>query len=631
MLKKMFSVFTFVAFFYRSQSQDIVQLLSTRLPDVSKDASVIKRQEDIYFEVTDIDRAYLTVHKVLTVTGVNGKDALTFYQHSNRFIELADAEIKVYDAFGKQTVKYKKRDMITIANGDGLIDDGKVTYFSVPANSYPITVEYNYEIKYKGTLFYPSYEILGSGESVENSSFTAKVPIELDMRYKEKNIHLKPEISSTNKYKTYKWVVKNMSPLEDEEGTVSYESKYPQIILAPNKFKIYDTEGDMTSWKNFGLWQSSLTKGLNELSADRSLFFKDLVKDAKDTKEKIKIVYAYLQKNFRYVSIQLGIGGYKPFPALFTDQKKYGDCKGLSFYTHSVLNALGIKSYVALINSNYNDEPVDPAFPCNDFNHMILCVPQKDDSIWLECTSNTNEFAVLGSFTENRYALLITENGGELVPTPSSKSGDNTLQSTTTIKIAEDGSGTATYAPKVKGSFKQYFMQYLLEEKKDVQKDFLIDYIGMKQPDVFTVNKNDDPELAPNIELVFEKIPEFTAGNKMFLPLRMCKLWDIKLPKSENRRLDYYFQYPFEKSDTSIYTLPKGYAPDVLPTAKHLQCDFAKYSTKYWYNEKEQAVYSTASLVLYEYKIPAAGYAKMKAFYEEILKDGSQRIVVKKL
>ncbi|WP_315822799.1 hypothetical protein [Paraflavitalea speifideaquila] len=48
---------------------------------------------------------------------------------------------------------------------------------------------------------------------------------------------------------------------------------------------------------------------------------KDLVKDAKDDREKARIIYDYLQKNFRYVSIQLGIGGWRSLSADFTDQK----------------------------------------------------------------------------------------------------------------------------------------------------------------------------------------------------------------------------------------------------------------------------------------------------------------------
>jgi len=593
-------------------------------------ASVIKHSEDIFFEVTDINRAYLTVHKVFTVNSVSGKDALLFSEYSNKARNLTDAEIKVFDATGKQAGKYKISDMRTSAVGEGLIDDGKYTYFEIPTFSYPVMVDLKYEVKYKGTLFYPAYDIQSSGEAVEASTFVAKVPENLDLRFKPNNINISPEITSSDKYKFYKWTVKNLAAPEFEEGSVLYESRYPRVLLAPSRFKIYDTEGDMTSWKNFGMWEYELTKELYDLSADKKVFFANMVKDEKDVKGKIKVVYQYLQKNFRYVSIQLGIGGYKPFPASFTDQKKYGDCKGLSFYTHAILNSLGIKSYVALVNADYNREPVDPAFPCNQFNHMILCVPNAKDTLWLECTSRTNDFGVLGSFTENRNALLITDAGGELVRTPLSKATDNIFNAKTTVNINEDGSGKANLVIDLTGEYKQNFLYYT-DEKKDEQKDFLVNGIGLKQPDDFSITSTDaDEKFIGSVDLTIEKIPEFAAGTKLFLNKHLYKVVKNNLPKAETRRLDYFFRYPFEKSDTTVYRLPAEYVPDVLPQPKNIPGQYTSYSTSCWFNEKEHAIYSVAKITLTKSRIPAADYPALKKCFDEMMKDDLQHIVIKK-
>src|SRR6185312_13501516 len=144
---------------------------------------------------------------------------------------------------------------------------------------------------------------------------------------------------------------------------------------------------------------------------------------------KARFLYNYLQKNVRYVSVQLGIGGYKPFPASFVDEKKYGDCKALSNYMLTLLKTVGIPSYCAVINAGTNAEPADPDFVNDPFNHIILCVPFKNDTTWLECTSATSPFGKLGSFTENRKALLVTEDGGKLVNTPRSTMQDNQFNS----------------------------------------------------------------------------------------------------------------------------------------------------------------------------------------------------------
>ncbi len=630
-MKKIFSILCSIITISFCKAQITSYELATVPENVKKNAAVIKRAETIVFDVKDIDKAYLNIEKTFTVTNETGKKELMFQEFSNKYRELTDAEIKVFDAAGKQTAKYKKSDMSTVANGEGLIEEGKITYFVVTTTNYPITVQFKYELKFKGTLNYPAYEIQSASEGVEHSSFTARVPKDLDLRYKESNIKLAPEITTDDKYKTYKWAVNNLAPIEYEEGTVSYSGRYPTIILAPNRFKLYDYDGDLSSWKNFGSWENGLIQGLNVLPEERKQFFTALVKEAKNDREKIKLVYDYLQKNFRYVSIQLGIGGYKPFPASFTDQKKYGDCKGLSFYTHAVLNALGIKSYVALINAEYNKEPVDPNFPCNQFNHMILCIPQKKDSIWLECTSNTNDFAVLGNFTENRNALLITENGGVLVPTPKSKSSDNVFNAMTRIKLEGDGSGKTETVLNTSGEYKQDMVNYLFNEKKDDQKYVIVNYYGFKQPDEFNVEKIEEGnKFVTNLNMSIEKIPEFVAGSKMFLTPRMYKIWSMKLPKSENRRLDYYFECPFEKTDTTVFKLPEGYTADALPVEKNIKCEYGSYDSKYWYSATDKSVYSTAKLVLTQHKIPAAKYAGVKTFFDDVLKEDAQRIVIKK-
>jgi transglutaminase-like putative cysteine protease len=612
-------------------AQNISYVLSSVSEPVKKNAHVITRYKNQVFEVTDLDKATLTIHDVTTVVDREGMHALRFGVHTSKERVLDEVEIKVYDAFGKQINKYRKKDMHTQAVGEGLIDDGFYTYFSIPAPSFPVTVETKYEIRFKGTLFYPTFHIISPGEGVEISSFTAKVPKDLDLRYKDKNISLKPEITEDAKSKMYKWTVTNLSPVADEEGAVSSEHRFPSVQLAPNKFSLYGSEGDISSWKNFGLWARNLFRGLDELPEAKKAFFRDLVKNAKDEREKVRIIYEYLQKNFRYVSIQLGIGGFRPFSAEFTDNKKYGDCKALSNYMRAALKAVGIESHPAWINAQYNGLPVDPSFPRDNFNHVILCVPQPKDSIWLECTSSTAEFGVLGSSTENRNALLLTDEGGILVPTPVSKPEQNCFNVNTIIQLKEDASGTTETMFKTNGRYRQ-IMEHFLTENKDDQKEYFVRGLGFKQPDEFEFKKKEAEGMhTTTLVMALEKVPEFVAGNKMFISPRLYKLSASKLPKAENRKLDYYFYNPFEQNDTTVIQLPAGYTMDALPTNKELSCAYATYSTKYWFNEEQKAIYSSAKLVLKQQKIPAASYAEVKKFFDEILLDDSQRIVVKKL
>ncbi len=622
----LFSIFTLA----RSEAQSFSFDTASIAPEIRKGANVVVRDEKIEFEVSDIDQSKLHVHRIETVLNEKGKTALYISQETDKFRILDDIEIKVYDAAGKTINKFKEHDFSTIAGVEEFLDDYKTYYLRIKVPSYPVTIETDYKIKYKGSLLYPAYHILESEEGVEYSSFTARVNKDIDLRYKEKNIKLTPDITVDGDYKVYTWSVSNLSPIRYEENTVSYESRYPSILLAPNRFKLDKYPGDLSSWKSFGLWYNELLNGVDTISAQRKEFYRAMVKNATSDQEKERILYSYLQNNFRYVSIQLGIGGFRPIAADITDEKKYGDCKGLSNYMLTVLRSVGIKSYIGLINAESNKEAVDPTFPCNQFNHAILCIPGKKDSVWLECTSKTADFGVLGSFTENRNALLITENGGILVPTPRSRASENVIRAFTTIDLKDDGSGKTNTVFSASGEYKQELLD-LKDEKSDDQKLFMINHWGFKDPDQIrfdTADKRSDLQLALDQEL--ETIPELKTASKMFLRPSIIDLWAIKLPKAENRKQDFYFACPFVKIDTTLIKLPAGYAVDALPQTTTDSCKYASYISRCWYDEKTRQVYAVAKVVLHEYKIPATDYAMVKKFFDGVLMGNEERIVVKK-
>jgi hypothetical protein len=380
----------------------------------------------------------------------------------------------------------------------------------------------------------------------------------------------------------------------------------------------------MSSWKNLGMWMNDLYKGLDALPADRQLFFQQLVKDAATEKEKIARIYNYLQQNFRYVSIQLGIGGWQPFSATFTDHKKYGDCKALSNYMKAALNTVGIKSYVAIINASYTGAPVDPGFPISNFNHVILCVPMGKDTTWLECTSNTAEFGRLGTFTENRNALLITDQGGVLVPTPGSAAAANVFNTRTAVQMNADLTAKAEVAIRTKGAFRDRLTD-LLKSNRDDQKKALVFGLGYKQPDYFELTSG-NAEVALKIEL--RKLPEFNAGSRHFIKPRLNKMWTAKLPGAENRKQDFYFTFPFENTDTTIIKLPVEFDLDVLPQEKNVTTAYGMYRSQSWYNNAEHAVYTATLLTLKQHKVLASDYKNVKTFFDAVLQDDTQRIVV---
>jgi hypothetical protein len=632
MIKKIYSCFIFTFVFAQVNAQFNIYSALTIPDSMKKNADAVIRDEYIKFTLKDINSAKYEVHKVITVLNQGGSEYLSFYYHSDKFHVLDEAEIKVFDLLGQKTNTYSKKEMTSVNYGEGLVPEGKLTYFSVSAPSYPLTIEINYTIKFKGILGYPSKSFQFPYEAIQHSVFEVEAPSELSFRYKILNCNYQPIITKDDKNDLYRWETNGLTAWKLEKHSGASENYIPKVLLAPNKFQLDDYDGDMTSWKNYGDWINKLYDKTSELKEERRLFCNNLVKEAKNDKEKAFILYQYLQNNMRYVSIQLGIGGWRPFPAGFVDEKKYGDCKALSNYMKSALDAVGIKSNLIIIYRDYQYKNVDEKFPMNDFNHVILCLPQPKDTIWFECTSTTLPFATLDETTLNRKGVLITENGGVLINTPASNYKNNLASYFTNIEADENGGAKVAVSYSATGEERSYLTERFHDMKDDDRRKYFITGLEWKQPDILdiaTKAKTENPYLV-TATMEYEKVFSFKAGSKYFLEPRLHTVFDEEIPETEKRIRDYYFTYPYQTADTTVYHFAEGFNMENLPKNKTVTFPFATYNSTYTWDAATHTLRSCALLQIKERVIKAADYSKLLDFKKQVLADVNEKIVMKK-
>ena len=603
------------------------------IPDsLKKNADVVIREESIKLSIKDKNTAWYDVHRVFTVLNENAKAYLYFIQYSDKFHVLDEAEIKVYDLLGNRKNTWSRKEMNSGKYGDELVPEGKYTFFDVNAPSYPITVEFNYTIKFKGILGLPAYRMQSAGQAVQQSVFEVEVPSDLGVRYKLLNTDKLPVINNNGNKETYHWEIKGQPAFKLEKHSGQFDNYLPVVLLAPNKFQLDEYDGDMTSWKNYGIWINDLYANVSGLSEEKKQFYRDMVKHAVTDKEKASILYTYLQNNMRYVSIQLGIGGWKPFPASFVDDKKYGDCKALSNYLKSTLDAVGIKSNLLIIYRDYKAKNVDEKFPMNDFNHVILCIPQPTDTMWLECTSTTLPFASLDETTLNRKAVMITSGGGILVNTPVSVYKNNTETIHTLIEVNEDGGGKVRTIYSATGQEREQLLNRYHDLKEDEKRKYFITNNEWKQPDNFEISNSKtkaNPYLV-SATMDYEKIYSFNAGSKLFFEPRLYPVFDEEIPEHEKRVRDYYFTCPYEIVDSTVYKFPAGFNAENIPKNKMIEFPFAQYTCNYGWNAATRTLTSITSLQIKERVIKAADYSKLLDFKKQVMADMNEKIVMKK-
>jgi hypothetical protein len=252
--------------------------------------------------------------------------------------------------------------------------------------------------------------------------------------------------------------------------------------------------------------------------------------------------------------------------------------------------------------------------------------------MWLECTSKQTLPGELGNFTENRNALLLTENGGVLVNTPRSKSVSNKWISTTDAELFNDGTAILSSRLFVSGEFWQYVDAYVNGQTKDDTKKALVNAFGYKAPDDLSVkilSDSADGHLV-EIKLAYSQFYDFKAGSKHFYPLRQYKLNDETIKPAESRKYDFLFDYPYVKTDHITYKLPEGFVNESLPPAKEVKNEYVNYQNNIKLNEGKTHMTVTTELRLHKHIVSPDKFNEVATSFEAIKKDEGQKIVLKK-
>ncbi len=617
-----------------SQPAAISSYSADAIPEeLKKNAQAVYRLDEAVLEIHSPSKYTLNVHQITTILNFEGAQHLQQSLWFDKFNRVGDIDVKLYNKAGIEMQHFKKKDFAVQSYYDGisLATDDKVMSLTLTATDYPCTIDVSYSKDVTGYIDLPNRYVNNATSSTEQFRYVVKVPADLDIRHRTLNVSIKPVIEDNGKQKVYTWETKNVSVNKIEAGGYDGGNYLPQVSVSPNVFEYDGYKGAFDTWSNFGKWNYNLYEEKNAFSEQRAKEIKSLVDGLADVKSKVKVLYDYLQKNMRYVSIQFGIGGFKPFNARYVDEKKYGDCKALTNYMRSLLSVAGIKSYPALINAGYNKVPVSPEFPESVFNHVILCVPNDKDSVWLECTSATNEAGFLGSFTENKNALLLTEKGGIIVPTPRSSFNENVLETVNDIFVNEDGAASVKGQIKARGSFYR-LLHYLTDIEKGRQSELFVKYLDYKIPDEFLVLQKDASTETKAVEFTstYQKLYDFKAGDKYFFPVSINKLSEEKLPVYSNRKSDYLFEAPYTKIDTTIFHLPASFKPDDIPSNKEFSEGPVYYSRKIAFDETTNTIKIISVLQLKTHVISASEYKSVSELFHAIEKEEASKLVLKK-
>jgi hypothetical protein len=481
----------------------------------------------------------------------------------------------------------------------------------------------------KGTMFSPVWMPQErSVMSVQSCNLTVISPVANPVHFKMFNYKGEPTITEEKGDKIYSWEVKNMPAVESEYAAPSWRELTTSVYMATEKFVIEDYEGSNASWKDFGKFVYDLKKDRDQLPDDVKRKVHELTDGTTDVKEKIRKLYEYMQQNTRYISIQLGIGGWQPFDAKFVASKKYGDCKALTNFMYSLLKEAGIRSVYTAITSSSNDNYLLVDLPSSQFNHIILFVPNGKDTTWLECTSQTVAAGYIGGGTGNRYALAVEENGGSLIRTPKYGKEENLQVRHIVATVEEDGYLRANIQTKYRAEQQDRLHFLTTGLSKDKLMEYLKENIDLATYDVtnfsYEQEKTAIPVISETLDLVVDNYAT-VSGKRCFIVPNIISRTYRKLKPMENRKYDLVLDFEFKDIDSTEITVPAGYTTEAAPQDVKIESKFGKYYTSTKIAGNKILYYRS-----YEHlsgRFPPADYNELVKFYEAVYKADRSRVV----
>lgn len=598
-------------------------------------ASAVVRNEEVSVEVKDLDNAVYHVKKAVTVLNKNGDEHARIIIYYDKDISVKSVKGVVYNQFGKQIGKFSESDFddVSVGGESSLFDSQRVKHFLPAINDYPYTVAYEYEKKFKGTLYFYDWTPNDNfGVAVEKSSYSFTCKPDFKIKYKEINLPEKGQISTNAQGMTaYVWKTSNLKALKYEPFSPYLKNYVSCVQIAPEKFSYYGAAGSFTNWNELGKWiNDKLVANRQELTYQTIERMKEITKDITDPKLKAKKIYEYMQAKTHYISVQVGIGGFQPFLASDVDNQNYGDCKALVNYTQALLKAVNIDSYYCIVKSgrDYNISLQNDFASMNQADHIILCVPFKNDTTWADCTSQTIPFGYLGGFTDNRTVLALTPQGGKLIRTPKYTAAENLESRKATFNISAAGelSGimTTTYKGVNYEDCNELLESAKTEQYKLEQNRYPINNMNIESLDI-QQDKSFDPATRETIKLQARDYASFNDGKIYFLlnPVNREQF----VPKQLRTRLnDVYITRGSTNEDEVTYTLPSGYHLEKRPLQVSITKPFGNFSVSMEL-KGDQLIYKR-KLQLIDGTYSKDTYQDLVNFYQSVVDTDEYNVVL---
>ena len=612
-------------------------------------ADAVEMYSERVVTVQSADKIKTLVREVYKILRPGGRDLGTVVIPFHSQTKISNLRGWCIPAQGKD-FEVKEKDSAEAAMpaipGSELITDVRVKLLHIPAPEPGNIVGYEYEQENHPFVLQDIWYFQGL-QPARESHYTLQLPPGWEYKASWLNhAEIAPTAAGNNRWQ---WMLNAVAPIKSESDMPPRRGIEGQMILS---FVPPGGAGKaFSNWRDMGLWYDELSRARREISPDIKQKVAALTSSEPTPLAKMQVLARFVQRDVRYVAIELGIGGYQPHPAAEVFTHRYGDCKDKATLMSTMLKEIGIDSYFVIINSERG--AVIPEMPAHlgAFDHAILAIQlpaDLNDSSLLAVVQRpklgrllffdpTDELTPLGSLSgplQANYGLLVAPEGGELLELPQLAPTTNGVLRSAKLTLTPTGTLSGEIKEVRLGDHAAAQRAALKSVTKDVDRIKPIETLlarslssyRLTKASITNLDKTDLP-FEFDYSLVAENYAK-SAGSLLFVRPRVVgvKSSDL-LETKEPRQYPVVFEGPSRDTDTFEIVMPPGYEVDELPAPFDMEVGFASYHSKV--QVSGNVLKYTRTFEIKEPVVPLAKIEELKKLYRAIAGDERNTAVLR--
>jgi hypothetical protein len=237
----------------------------------------------------------------------------------------------------------------------------------------------------------------------------------------------------------------------------------------------------------------------------------------------------------------------------------------------------------------------------------------------------------MGSFTGDRKAILIDEDGGHIVRTPVYAAADNLQLRIVNAVIDGEGNLDAQVNTRFTGIQQELPHALIYDVSKDERDKYLNRTLNLPTYQVDKSKYDEEKGTLPAVKEYLHVTSTAYAsvtGRRLFIAPNLFNKTGTRYSADSVRKYDIVYNHAFRDIDSIAITIPAGYTPEAMPQNIKLDSRFGKYA--FTVKVEGDKIYYTRVQEKSRGRYPAADYAELVKFQDQIYKADRTRIVLVK-